>query len=117
MVDLQIQYFLKRGCATDLDEGISFHGNRVLSALIFDRIGKSNLSNYNFKFEDINSHDHIKAYYDECFSKLRAFIENKHKVPVLTNVFKNVAKCKEMYESCKNGCVEDSFIGQLPLSF
>jgi hypothetical protein len=117
MIDQRLHFIQKKGTLTDVDEGIIFHGNRIVSTLTFFKIGQSNLNNCNFDFDDSINIEYVKEIVESSLDNIRCFIENRYKLPVLTNVFKNVAKCKEILEACKSESPQEALIGQIPFEF
>lgn len=100
MVDQTIHHLQRTSVSSDLEEGVIFHGNRVISAIVFHRIGRSNLECHRYQFESQVTYEVVRSCVEDGAKSLKAIVEAKYRSPVLQNLFKNLTKCKEMMDLC-----------------
>ncbi|UTG91939.1 AIPR family protein [Geobacter sulfurreducens] len=117
-IDVSLGYAFKKYTFDELDHAIISHGNRLISSLVFHRIGRRNIESHDFDFEATTCPEIIDDYVNSTLVEIKSIITEKYSGSgtVLLNTFKNIAKTKDIYDYCC-GLVQPNYspLGQLLL--
>lgn len=78
---------------------ILVYGNRIISALIFSKIGTSKLKSADFDFDNEINQDFIDGISHNIVYQVIEHCQRFHANSMIPNLFKNQAKCRNMYDS------------------
>ncbi|MDR3572318.1 MAG: hypothetical protein P4L50_00515 [Anaerolineaceae bacterium] len=83
------------------DYGIAIHGNRLIALLVFNKLHPSKFNKPEFDINGLLSGPDIANFTNDYFDKLRKFIEKNYSNAIIPTLFKNLSKCRSLYESCQ----------------
>lgn len=79
------------------DYQIAVHGNRLISALIFNEFDSERLKDANFLFDTIITDEIISILVKDYFVKIKHEVELTYPNAIIQPLFKNFTKCKEIF--------------------
>jgi len=83
------------------DYQIAVHGNRLISALIFNSIESERLKDSTFSLDTMISDVMITGLVSRYFILIKNEVENNYSNAIIQPLFKNLTKCKEIFARVK----------------
>lgn len=112
MVESSLVFIQRKSHLTHNNDGIIFYGNRIITAMVFVRLGRKNLDNLIFDFDMNVNHDTISKYVEESYSILNKVVNQLYPNPIFQTIFKNTTKCTELLEICRTETIDSTPFGQ-----
>ena len=84
------------------DQGIVIHGNRFIAMQIFEQLDLGSYKSKTYNFDNTELGTRMKAKVDYHFNQLKAIIDESYDNSILSTLFKNSKKCKEISAILKN---------------
>jgi len=79
--------------------GVVVHGNRLIAAMVFAKLGAKRLASPDFPFDAITE-ESIASDSEVFFQKLKKALETHYANAIIPTLFKNLSKCRHLYGVC-----------------
>lgn len=112
MIESSLGFIQRKSHLNHKNDGILFYGNRIITSMVFVRLGRKNLDNLIFDFELNVNHDTISKYVEESYTILNKVLNQLYPNPIFQTIFKNTTKCTELLEICCTETIDSAPFGQ-----
>jgi hypothetical protein len=82
---------------TGRDLGVAVHGNRMISAVVFQILPLRSFGNPAFDFTAAVTKPQLLAYVREAYTKLKAALDVSYPNAIIPTLFKNMTKCTDLF--------------------
>jgi AIPR protein len=106
-IDLALETILREvGPGTGREYGIAIHGNRILSALVFDQMNIKTYKDPQAVFDSLLEGGKILDATRSNYGRLKTAVAQSYGNAIIPTLFKNVTKCKELRTKCQTPEIE-----------
>jgi AIPR protein len=103
MIDKSINQMSTIDGLTGRDLGVAVHGNRMISAIVFQFLPLHSFGDPTFDFNVRVTEDQILAYVRDVYNKLKTALDVSYPNAIVPTLFKNMSKCTDLYAKIKLG--------------
>jgi len=86
--------------SSEQESGIIIHGNRLLAALIFNRLKPKKFKDPDYSIDMLLQSKEIRSLAKEYSNRVCATIYSKYKNAIIPTLFKNRTKCEDLLKTC-----------------
>jgi hypothetical protein len=115
-IDRALETILKEiGLTTGREYGIGVHGNRMISALVFQHVNAKAYKDPQADFDKLLAGDAALETTRTYYARLKDAVAAKYGNALIPTLFKNQTKCKDLYQVClkEDGGATDPVAGEL----
>jgi hypothetical protein len=80
------------------DLSVAIHGNRVISAVVFQNLPRKRFGETTFEFADNVTEQSVSNNVQSAHSKLKSALDETYPNAIIPTLFKNMSKCAALYE-------------------
>jgi len=99
-IDKELEKISKDSSLSGRDAGIAIHGNRLIAAMVFLKMESKKFSDFSFDYDAITTDVNVSNFTIQYFTILKDFIELKYENAIIPTLFKNLSKCKNLFQLC-----------------
>ncbi len=101
LIDKAIDQMSSSDELTGRDLSVAVHGNRMISAVVFQALPLQNFGSPSFDFDDSISQLKIFEIVRGAYNKLKAALDESYPNAIIPTLFKNLSKCTDLYTKIK----------------
>ncbi len=101
LIDKSIDQMANSRGLTGRDLGVAIHGNRMISAIVFQVLPLRNFGDPTFDFSNAVTQPQIFDYVLNAYTKLKAALDESYSNAIIPTLFKNMSKCSNLYAKTK----------------
>ncbi len=101
LIDLSIDQMSTSKQLSSRDLSIAVHGNRMISALVFQSLPLKKMGDPVFDFTNSITQSLVSQRVSEAYGKLKDALDNHYVGAIIPTLFKNLTKCAEIYLQSK----------------
>jgi hypothetical protein len=97
LIDKSIDQMSSIDGLTGRDLGVAVHGNRMISAVVFQMLPLRNFGDPTFDFAATVTQPQVLAHVREVYTRLKAALDVSYPNAIIPTLFKNMSKCADLY--------------------
>jgi hypothetical protein len=101
LIDKGIDQMSSSDGLTGRDLSVAVHGNRMISAVVFQALPLHSFGSPSFDFDYRITQPLILELVREAYSKLKAALDETYPNAIIPTLFKNMSKCSDLYTKIK----------------
>lgn len=101
IIDECIEEMSKLKELTGRDLSVSLHGNRLISAIVFQSLPLNRFGDPTYVFDNEGIRFQINKLVSDTYTKLKTSLEESYPNSVIPTLFKNMKKCTDLYSKIK----------------
>ncbi|RJP74875.1 MAG: hypothetical protein C4522_22460 [Desulfobacteraceae bacterium] len=101
LIDKGIDQMSSSDELTGRDLSVAVHGNRMISAVVFQALPLQSFGSPSFDFDDSITQPQILELVREAYTRLKAALDESYPNAIIPTLFKNMSKCNGLYTKIK----------------